>query len=81
MDQHRSTFYISRIYKRRKEEIMNIIDTYVAVTLLVLVSAAGLAALGLITAVVGHELAFHHRARTSGHESIPSYYRHLALGH
>ena len=59
---------------------MNIVDTYVAVTLLVLVSAAGLAALALLTAVVGHELAFHRRARTSRHESIPSYYRHLALG-
>ena len=59
---------------------MTIIDTYVAVTLLVLVSAAGLAALALLTAVVGHELAFHRRARNSRHESIPSYYRHLALG-
>ena len=60
---------------------MTIISTGVIVTLLVLVSAASLAALVLMAAALGNRLAFHHRARTSRHESVRSYYGHLALGH
>jgi hypothetical protein len=48
---------------------------------LVLVSAASLAAVVLMAAALGNRLAFHRRARTSRHESIRAYYGHLALGH
>ena len=60
---------------------MTIISTGFVVTLLVLVSAASLAALVLMAAVLGNRLAFHRRARTSRHESIRAYYGHLTLGH
>jgi hypothetical protein len=48
---------------------------------LVIDSAASLAALVLMSAVLGNRLAFHRRARTARHESIRAYYGHLALGH
>ena len=60
---------------------MTIISTGFVVTLLVIVSAASLAALVLMGVVVGNRLAFHRRARTAQHESIRAYYGHLALGH
>ena len=60
---------------------MTIISTGFVVTLLVIVSAASLAALVLMGVVLGNRLVFHHRARTARHESIRAYYGHLALGH
>jgi hypothetical protein len=60
---------------------MTIISTGFVVTLLVLVSAASLAALVLMAVALGHRLAFHRRARTSRHETIRAYYGHLVLGH
>jgi hypothetical protein len=60
---------------------MTIISTGFVVTLLVIVSAASLAALVLIGVVLGNRIAFHRRARTARHESIRAYYGHLALGH
>ena len=60
---------------------MTIISTGFVVTLLVVVSAASLAALVLMAVALGNGLAFHRRARTSRHESIRQYYAHLALGH
>jgi uncharacterized membrane protein YraQ (UPF0718 family) len=60
---------------------MTIISTGFVVTLLVIVSAASLAALVLMGVVLGNRLAFHHRARTARYESIRAYYGHLALGH
>jgi hypothetical protein len=60
---------------------MTIISTGFVVTLLVIVSAASLAALVLMSVVLGNRLAFHRRARTARHESISAYYGHLALGH
>jgi hypothetical protein len=64
---------------------MTLISTPFVVTLLVLVSVASLAALVLMAAALGNRLAFHHRARTSRHESIRTYYGHLAprllIGH
>ena len=57
---------------------MVIVDAFVAFTLLVLVSVAALAAV----AILGSPGSLvHHRRRVSRHESIPSYYRHLAVGH
>ena len=49
---------------------MTIISTGFVVTLLVIVSAASLAALVLMGVVLGNRLAFHRRARTARHESI-----------
>jgi hypothetical protein len=60
---------------------MTIISTGFVVTLLVIVSAASLAALVLMGVVLGNRLAFHRRARTARHESIRAYYGYLALGH
>ena len=60
---------------------MTIISTTFVVTLLALVGVASLAGLGILGAIAANRLAFHHRARTSRHESIRSYYGHLALGH
>ena len=60
---------------------MTIISTGFVVTLLVIVSAASLAALVLMGVVLGNRLAFHRRARTARHESIRTYYGHVVLGH
>ncbi len=35
----------------------------------------------VVEAYVAITLLVHHRRRVSRHESIPSYYRHLAVGH
>ena len=60
---------------------MTIVSTSFVVTLLSLVGVAALAGVVLLGAVAANRIAFHHRARTSRHESIRSYYGHLALGH
>ena len=60
---------------------MVIIDAYVAVTLLILVSLATLTSVAILGAAVGRIALVHHRRRVARHESIPSYYRHLAVGH
>jgi hypothetical protein len=60
---------------------MTIVSTSFVVTLLSLVGVAALAGVVLLAAVAANRIAFHHRARTSRHESIRSYYGHLALGH
>jgi hypothetical protein len=60
---------------------MIIVDPYVAITLLFLVSVAALAAVAILAVVVSRVALVHHRRRVARHESIPSYYRHLAVGH
>jgi hypothetical protein len=60
---------------------MIIVDPYVAITLLFLVSVAALAAVAILGVVVSRVALVHHRRRVARHESIPSYYRHLAVGH
>jgi hypothetical protein len=60
---------------------MVIIDAYVAIALLVLVSVAALAAFAILGFAGSRVALVHHRRRVAQHESIPSYYRHLAVGH
>jgi len=64
---------------------MTIISTGFIVTVLAVLGVASLAAVALMAAVVANRVAFHHRARTSRHESIRTYYGHLApkalIGH
>ena len=60
---------------------MIVIDTYVAVTLVVLAAVAALAAVVLMGTLLGRATVTHHRLRVARHESIPTYYRHLAVGH
>ncbi len=60
---------------------MVIISTAFVVTLLALVGVAVLTGVVILGAIAANRLAFHHRARTSRHESVRSYYGHLAVGH
>jgi hypothetical protein len=77
----RRTFYISRIYRCRKERIMVIIDAYVALTLLVLVLVASVLAVAVLVIALTRLGAEHRRRRLARHGSVPAYDRHLALGH
>ena len=60
---------------------MVIVSTALVVTLFTFVGVAVLAGVVIIGALVANRLAFHHRARVARHESIRTYYGHLALGH
>jgi hypothetical protein len=60
---------------------MVIIDSYVAITLVVLTVAAAVAAGVLILAAVARVAMDHRSRRRSRRESIPAYYRSVALGH
>jgi hypothetical protein len=57
---------------------MVIVSTTLVVTLLALVGIATLAGLAILGALAANRIAFHHRARVSRHESIRTYYGHLA---
>jgi hypothetical protein len=57
---------------------MVIVSTAFVVTLLTLVGVAVIAGVAILAAVGVNRLAFHHRARLSRHESIRTYYGHLA---
>lgn len=60
---------------------MTIIDPYVALTLLVVTLAAAALAVTVLAVVASRLVAGHRRRRLARLESIPTYYRHLALGH
>ena len=60
---------------------MTIIESYVAFTLLAATVLAAVAAVAVLAAVVVRLGAEHRCRRLARHESIPTYYRHLALGH
>ena len=60
---------------------MVIVSTTFVVTLIALVAVAVLAGVTLLAVAAGRELAYHHRARVARHESIRTYYGHVALGH
>ena len=57
---------------------MVIVSTTFVVTLLTLVGIAVVAGVAILGALVANRLAFHHRARVSRHESVRTYYGHLA---
>ena len=57
---------------------MVIVSTALVVTLLTLVGVAALAGVAILAAIAANRIAFHHRARVSRHESIRTYYGHLA---
>ena len=57
---------------------MVIVSTAFVVTLLTLVGVATLAGVAILAAIAANRIAFHHRARVSRHESIRTYYGHLA---
>ena len=57
---------------------MVIVSTALVVTLLTVVGVAVIAGGAILAAVVTNRIAFHHRARVSRHESIRTYYGHLA---
>lgn len=56
------------------------VSTAFVVTLLTLVGVATLAGVAILAGIAGNRIAFHHRARVSRHESIRTYYGHLAIG-
>jgi hypothetical protein len=60
---------------------MTIVSTALVATLLSLVGVAVLAGIVILGVVAANRIAFHHRARVARHESIRTYYGHLALGH
>ena len=60
---------------------MNIVDPYVALTLLAVTLVAAVAAVAVLGVVAARVGAQHRRQRLARHESIPAYYRHLALHH
>jgi hypothetical protein len=60
---------------------MVIIDTYVAITLIVLVSVAAFASVAILGTAAARLALVHHRRRVARRESIPSYYRRVAVGH
>ena len=57
---------------------MVIVSTAFVVTLLTLVGVATLAGVAILAGILANRIAFHHRARVARHESIRSYYGHLA---
>ena len=57
---------------------MVIVSTTFVVTLLALVGVAAVSGVAILAGIAANRIAFHHRARTSRHESIPTYYGHLA---
>jgi len=56
-------------------DLSAVLPFFVVVALLALVGS-----IASVT-VVGQSLARHHRTRVARHESIPTYYRRLALAH
>ena len=57
---------------------MVIVSTAFVVTLLTLVGVAALSGVAILGTIAANRIAFHHRARVSRHESIRTYYGHLA---